>query len=350
MDKHNDHNSHAHSGHDSAEHSKAVTNHEPAVNSAGLIILQWLTYAFWGWTLFALVWLLYIVLANMIQGIDTSDMIPYAIASSLVLLPISFVCDWFYGKKEPQKKTGAAMVVMVIHAVIFALFAIGSLISAVLILVQMMISTSDDTSSQMVWLTTLFISSLVYAATFVRTLNPMPKLKFHRVYPLGMAVLITALIVLGFVGPVAQATLTKDDRFIVNHLLNVASEIDDYIYKNNKLPSSLADVSFTYEGKEIVDRGLVEYKKEDSSAVSKLPAYDYDDLDSDKNSRDFTFYRYQLCVEYKQKSQSASYGYYNSEPSRPRGEYSNTLYIDTHPAGKVCYKQEASTNVAKIIE
>ena len=340
------------------EHNKKHTNElvvnskshssVQSVNSAGLIILQWLTYAFWGWTILTLVWLLYIVLASTIDGLDTTDMIPYAIASSLVLLPISFVCDWFYGKKEPQRKTGAAMVVMVIHAVIFALFAIGSLISAVLILVQTMISTSSDSGSHMVWLITLFVSSLIYTATFVRTLNPLPRLRLNRIYPLVMAVLITVLIVLGFVGPVAQATLTKDDRFIVNHLLDVVNEIDGYIYKNNKLPSSLADVSFTNEGKEIVDRGLVEYKKEDSSTISKLDTYD--DVDYSSSTGVFMFYRYQLCVEYKQKSQSASNGYYSSEPSRPRGEYSNTLYIDKHPAGKVCYKQEASTNVAKIIE
>ena len=340
------------------EHNKKHTNElvvnskshssVQSVNSAGLIILQWLTYAFWGWTILTLVWLLYIVLASTIDGLDTIDMIPYAIASSLVLLPISFVCDWFYGKKEPQRKTGAAMVVMVIHAVIFALFAIGSLISAVLILVQTMISTSSDSGSHMVWLITLFVSSLIYTATFVRTLNPLPRLRLNRIYPLVMAVLITVLIVLGFVGPVAQATLTKDDRDIVNYLPYVVTEIDNYVYKNDKLPSSLSEVSFSNGDKEIIDRGLVEYIKEDSSTISKIEIYD--DADNDTESGDSTFYRYQLCVTYKQKSQNSSSYYYRSNESRVASEYSNTLYIDEHPAGKVCYKQEASTNVAKTIE
>ncbi len=332
MDKHNNYSSHVHGDHDGAEHNKVATNHESAANSAGLIILQWLTYAFWGWMLLAFTWLLYIVLASTIQGSDTTDMIPYAIASSLVLLPISFVCDWFYGKKEPQKKTGAAMVVMVIHAVIFALFAIGSLISAVLILVQMMISTSDDTSGQMVWLTTLFISSLVYAATFFRTLNPLPKLRFHRMYPLGMAVLITVLIVLGFVGPVAQASLTRDDRDIVRYLPDVANEINNYIGKSNELPGSLDDISFTGGSKEIINRTLVKYKKVGASTKS------YSDVTSNNNLNKSTFYRYQLCVNFKQKHET---GEYRISSSSREGEYSNSLYIYDHPAGEVCYKLEA---------
>jgi len=302
-------------------------------SSAGIIILQWLTYAFWGWTLLAVVWLLYIVLASTIQGIDTTGMIPYAIAATLVLLPVSFICDWFYGKNEPQRKSGAAMVVMVIHAVIFALFAIGALISSVLIMVQLTIATPSESSGQTVWLTTFLISAFLYAITFVRTLNPAPKLKIHRVYPLLMVAVVGVLIVLGFVGPVAQASLTKDDRDIVRYLPGVSQSIATYVKQNEKLPDTLSDVTFNSDDRQFVDRGLVTYKKEDVSDKSKSPQ----NKDVPAEGYVYKYYRYQLCVNYKQASKTSSYGSYGSDSRN----YTNDLYIYDYPAGEVCYKIEA---------
>lgn len=303
-------------------------------SSAGLIILQWLTYAFWGWTLLSLVWLMFIVFASVMTSIDTSDMVPYAIAATLVLLPLSLVCDIFYGRHEPVRKTGAAMVVMVIHAVIFALFGIGMLISSVLTLVQMAIGSSGIEDFQTVWLWTSLMSALLYAFTFLRTLNPSPKLKLVKVFPIGMATIVGLFIIFGFMGPVAQASLVKDDRDIEQSLGNVSSVINRYISENERLPDDLAQVSLSGGAKDIVDRGLVVYKAEGlepakGAAASKTGVQ--------TTEYQLNEYRYQLCVEYK-KAKNESY--YNT--SYLSDEYSGGVSTYGHPAGNVCYKLKNS--------
>lgn len=318
----------------------------PSSSSAGIIILQWLTYAFWGWTILSLVWLSYIVLANFFTDHNTADMVPYAIAATLVLLPLSFVCDIFYGRHEPSKKVGAAMVVMVIHAVIFALFGIGMLISAVLTLVQMMIGTSGNVDNQTVWLGTALISALIYALTFLRTLNPSPKLRMPKIYPAVMAVIVGVFIVLGFVGPVAQASLTRDDRDIERSIDNVSQGVERYVTKNKKLPNSLSDTALRGEAKSLVDRGLVTYKKGDKvepvSSTTKRPLPANAENDSEIKTlpaRVRSEYRYELCTTYKKADDNRASAYvYDLDD-----EYRVSPNTYGHPAGDVCYKLKVTT-------
>lgn len=312
--------------------TKAKSVKNEAGSSAGVIILQWLTYVFWGWTILSLVWLVFIVLANFLTSQDTSDMVPYAVAATLVLLPLSLVCDIFYGRREPVKKTGAAMVVMVIHAVIFAIFGIGMLISAVLTFVQMMIGVSDSSDFQTVWLWTSLISAGVYVLTFLRTLNPSPKLRLTIVYPVVMAAIVGLFIVLGFVGPVAQASLTRDDRDIERSLGSVSSAVDRYARNNDKLPESLDDVQLRGDAKTLVERGLVEYKNE-----GKISGGTPNPDESGRSTMIYRMgeYRYQLCVEYKKEdSRSSGYSDYTDEED----EYRSSVSTYGHPAGDVCYK------------
>ena len=74
-----------------------ASKHEQPKPMAGNIILQWLTYAFWGWALLGINWLIFIVVFSLLAHQDQTEVIPYAIAAVLVLLPISVVCDFFYG-------------------------------------------------------------------------------------------------------------------------------------------------------------------------------------------------------------------------------------------------------------
>lgn len=306
-------------------------------NSAGTIVLQWLTYAFWGWTLLAVNTLILMVMFSLLKHVDLSSVIPYAIASTFVLLPISLVCDFFYGKREPVKKTGPAVLVMVVHAVIFALFAIGSLIAGVFNIVQMMVSSVSDPESMTAWIISFGICTLLYGFTFLRTLNPLPSLRLPRVYPIVMSVVIVGFIIAAFIGPVANSAKTRDDRDIDANLYNVSSAIDEYIAKNHKLPTSLDDVTLEDAAGVIVKKGLVTYIKEDRSSVSKSG-----EVISDSDSEiETVYYRYQLCVDYKEKD--ASNGIYRSyRTSTGATEYN--AYPDTtnHPAGKVCYKLESS--------
>lgn len=172
----------------------------PHANGAGTIILQWLTYAFWGWTVFILSILTYTVFTDFLDQGDSSSFNYYVISAALVLLPISLVCDYLYSKKEPRKKAGGASVVMIIHAVLFALFGIGSLIWAVFSVVSLL--TSDgDTSSTFAGLYSSLVIAGFYGATFARTLNPPQVFSWlSKAYKIFMLVLVTLFIILGFLG------------------------------------------------------------------------------------------------------------------------------------------------------
>ena len=91
-------------------------------NTAGVLVLQWLTYAFWGWTLVALYWLTSLCVqyfisdssqADSYSSTYSNDMLAYSLAAVVVLFIISIICDFVYSKFEPQHKSGAAMVIMI---------------------------------------------------------------------------------------------------------------------------------------------------------------------------------------------------------------------------------------------
>ena len=318
----------------------------PQSSSPGIIILQWLTYAFWGWTLLSFIWLSFIVYATFILNDDLTDVIPYAIAATLVLLPLSLACDIFYARKEPVKKAGASMVVMVIHAVIFALFGIGLLITAVLSLVQVAIGSSDSYDSLVVWILTALTSTVVYAVAFVRTLNPAQKLRLNRILPVVLAGIVGLFIVLGFVGPVAQAALTRDDRDIQRSLPDISRSIDRYVSDNKKLPDSLSDVRLDSEAKSLVDRNLVTYKSvgvtQRSSSSSSSSSRTFEDVTrggsllTRSQSKE---YRYELCATFKKADQDSSYDDYYAEED----EYRTSVSTYGHPEGQVCYKLKQVT-------
>lgn len=296
----------------------------PHVTSPGLVILQWLTYAFWGWTILALSALTSMVIANFIAKTDVSSTTPYAIAAVLVLLPIAFVCDIFYSRKEEPKKSGGSMAVMVIHAVIFALLGIGSLIFAVFSVVQLMTDSSDHTSIHVALFSSLIIA-IYYGATFLRTLDPA-NLKFiQKFYRLFMLGTVSIIIILSIVGPLAFQRRTRNDKLIVSNLDEVSRSIGDYARGKNKLPASLSDLSFSGDTKKLIENNLVEYKPEGSTKSN------------DYYTR-YATYRYQLCVTYAEKS--SSYSSYDS--SSTKDEYASYLSVYDHPKGYKCYKLQTT--------
>jgi hypothetical protein len=284
--------------------------------SPGIIVLQWLTYAFWGWTLLALSVLIFIVIFNFINHTDSGNTSLYALASIVVLLPISLICDFIYQKHELKKKQGVSMAVMVVHAVIFALFAIGTLIGSLFSVVQLIVTSGGaySTNSNVALFLSLMIVSVLYSITFFRTLNPLKSdLKVARIFDITMLVIIAIFTILAFVGPFAQTLLTKNDRLIEASLSDVQSGISSYASANSKLPATLGDVSFTSDNaKQLVTKNLVTYKQDTP----------------DTKTGDF---RYQLCVTYAAKDSNPSYGYQQED-------YSSYVSTTGHGAGSVCYK------------
>ncbi|HYF97053.1 MAG TPA: hypothetical protein VD947_03370 [Patescibacteria group bacterium] len=296
--------------------------------SAGLVVLQWLTYAFWGWTVLALSFLTSTVIANIVDESDSAGLAPYAIAAVLVLLPISYICDAFYSKREPKKKTGAEMLVMVVHAVIFALFGIGSLIFAVFAIVMLLTESTNSKDSQ-IGLYSALIIAVFYALTFLRTLNPVGLPWVKRWYKMAMFVSVGAIGLLGLIGPVAEERSRRDDKLLENELYVVKQSIDNYARSNDRLPDSLEGLEMSEDAEKIVDKKLVEYKPQASKVTGG-------------GTQAFTEFRYELCVNYKKESNHYEKygGYYDYAPNKD--EYTDHLSNYTHPAGEVCYKLKAS--------
>ncbi|MCB9823056.1 hypothetical protein H6800_02170 [Candidatus Nomurabacteria bacterium] len=311
------------------------SNNSSQPNKPGIIVLQWLTYAFWGWTIVALGTLLGTTVSYLIDGADTGGFTPYGIAAVLVLLPISAVCDLFYSKYEPTKKTGAASVVMVIHAVIFALLAIGSLIAVVFSLISLVTSGSESKQTHVAIITALSLS-IIYSITFLRTLHPAKLKWLSRVYLFVMLLVSSTVIVLGIVGPVNNERLTKTDKLFTNNASVLKHSIDSYATKNSDLPKSLKDIdSKNPNVNALVNSQLLDYTPnvKKKSLIGGYTSSKYLDEDS-QYYNNYTYY-YQLCFKYS-KSDTSPSSYYSDSLYNDEKYVS---YINTygHEAGKVCY-------------
>lgn len=308
--------------------------------SPGLVILGWLTYAFWGWLILALVWLAYIVGANTIANFPADDIVPYAIAATVVLFPIAFFTDLFYRRHEPVNKTGATMVIMVIHAVIFALFGIGSLITAVFTGLSMIIGTGGASDYQVVGIITGIFATFLYVTAFLRTLNPFKTKKLAFGYAYLMLATTIVLLILGIAGPMVKAVSLRDDRRIEQHLESVQQSVNSYIADNNKLPDNLGGLKLDADAKALVDDGLVEYKKMDAVKPTQLDFEQGTTVTRPSTSSYGAVYRYQLCVNYKEESSD-----YRSYASYERNSEYETYFSNySHPAGAVCYKLQNKDN------
>ena len=306
------------------KHPETSTPQHPQQSSAGVIVLQWLTYAFWGWLIAGLLWLMSVILINAILKESVSGAVPYAIAASIVLLPIAFFCDFFYRKHEQTKKVGAAVVIMVIHAVLFALLGIGGLIIAVFTGINALINIGEPINNQMVVLLVAAFAALLYAGAFIRTLNPFKSKKPLLAYGVTMASLAFILLIFAVVGPVVTSVASRGDRLIEQGLSSVQASINDYIVENNQLPSSLRDVTLSStDAEDLVTNNSVIYKADGEKTRT-----------SAKNmNRTSVEYNYQLCVEYKTAQNSGS-----NRATNTSNDYSSYLTTYSHGTGNTCYK------------
>lgn len=308
----------------------------PAPSTAGTLVLQWLTYAFWGWLILGQIWLMTVITVNAILNEPVSGMIPYAIAASVVLLPLAYFTDRFYSKKDSVKKTGGEAVIMIVHAVIFAILGILALILAVFTSINLALSlgTSGSTDSQLTVLIVSGFAALSYVGAFLRTLNPFHSTKPNRIYSIAMLGLTVLLLMLAFIGPLMKDIATREDRLIEDNLSSVEASVSSYIQDNNKLPDSLKDLSLSNPGAtQLVDKGLVEYKKDGSVKTQNL-LYGSTTIE----------HRYQLCVNYKEASSSRDGYSYPSSYQAKRNQYESYVNTSYHGAGKECYKLQATVS------
>lgn len=312
---------------------------KPTINPS-LIVLQWLTYAFWGWTVLATSILTINVMSYVIKPDNNSDFAIYATAAVLVLLPISVICDFFYSKKEPSHKSGAASIIMIIHAVLFALFGIAALISIVFSLVQLMISSSNVADIQIALYSEPIIA-ILYGAIFIRTLLPVKIIKLRKYFSAIMITIIGIVSIISFLGPINNAWLTRDDRLIDANISYIQLGIESYTNNKNQLPENITGLVLSGDAKVLIDRNLINYKPN-----TKQPSISTSDLASNES---ITTYYYELCVNYKK----AINGNGSSAPIYRSGTIDNDgydVYIDTnsHPAGEYCYKIRSSIYPTKL--
>lgn len=300
------------------------------VNNPGVIVLQWLVYAFWGWTVLAMCIMTWAIISYYMDGLNISDGALYGVAALLVLLPLSLGCDIFYHKVEPESKTGVASVIMIIHSVIFALFGIGALISAVLSGVNLLIGTS--TVGVVNTLLTSLIVFGVYLLVFLRTILPKKIAIVRTVFLATTTISIVIICIASFAGPIASKKLLQYDAKLDTGLNEVADGIESYVDDNYKLPSRLSDIDVTdATANDVVDQGLISYTQKGDSLI-------------DGNE---TFY-YQLCVTYKASTngyaaRETTIGRIQAKATTARlmdDEYSTYLSTYSHPAGEKCYKMK----------
>ena len=297
--------------------------------SAGVVVLAWLTYAFWAWLIIGIIWLAYIVYANAITDTSVEDLVPYAIAASVVLLPIVLICDRFYRKHDTVKKSGALAIVMIIHAVIFALSAIAFLISTVFTGVSMALDSPTNFDRSLVGLLTTLTATVLFVGVFFKTLNTFKNQKIPKIYNTSMLAVTLLFLILAIAGPAVKSFGARSDRIIESGLPSISNAIIAYARANDKLPESLGDIKVQNEDSQyLLDKNLVEYKIDESSP---------------KNSpfSSETELRYQLCVEYKQAKDNRDV--YEEDfvvPSEESTKSSYDSYLSTyrHGAGRQCYK------------
>jgi hypothetical protein len=287
---------------------------------AGSIILQWLTYALWGWAILTLSFLSVGVILYYINNFDTSMFDEYSLAAVFILVPAAFIVDTFYSKHEQAKKIGASQVIMVIHAVLFSLFAVGTLIFAAFSIVTNLVSSGSHTYTN-AELISAFIVFVYYCAAILRTVNPA-KLRFiTKWFRFFMAGTLFIFLILTIVGPIANVNKLKNDTLIDANLANVSSSIDDYATSNSSLPANISQVSLTGDNLSLFQKHLVDYKPALTIANNANTA--------SNNAVANTNYSYQLCAHYKSATPSYSGG----------TESKSASYPDTtmHSAGYYCY-------------
>lgn len=300
-----------------------------------ILVLQWLTYAFWGWTALTYSALLVSVLWYFMVGPSEGSIsfAPYGAAAVIVLTPVSLLCSSLYAKHDRNHKTGISSVIMSAHAVIFALLAIGSLIIAVLASV-LLITSNQDRSDTSVYIISGVVISLIYFLIFLRVLKPKQFKIRLKIHSLIIVMFSIALLALAVSGPLKYSVQSKTDRLIEDNLSNVEQDITNYVRQNNKLPKDLSTVASKgsdNSSAKLIDKGVLVYKPNTKDPLMK--SENNNSEDSGDGTKSTTFF-YQLCVNFRFEGISTYYVGYEPEL---KDDYISGINTYQHPKGETCY-------------
>lgn len=314
-------------------------------NSPSVAIFQWLSYAFWGWTAVATATLIATCVNFALNGYTSNyEAVAYVVATALVLLPIAFLCDVLFSRREHDEKSRIGTVIMVIHVVLYALVAVAALATLVFSLVGMVISDTGDVNAQLVTAVTAATVVVFLGVLVLRMTRPQTTTSFRRIVRYALSSLVIAAMLWGIAGPVTQTIMRKDDDRAVRAVQLLPSFIDTYVNKNDALPKTIEQAVsegqgyFTdADGKVVLSAAedkLITYKPDVKPATTKA-SMSPDMIDEG------TTYHYELCVTFKyddENRDNASYTYFVSgadDSGYQRSPGSSTK------AGTKCYTLQA---------
>jgi len=315
--------------------------------SGGVMVLQWLSYAFWGWFGVAMTWLTGVVVAYFVTGnsTDVTATLAYPLASVIVLFALACVTDFFYARHELEQKAGLTNAIMLVHVVLFVLVAVGAAVTGLFALISMALNTdpASGTDGQAIAAWTSLAAILIFGAAAARALFGGKRKVIRRVYWIVMAVAALGMIALSIAGPVVGVQSTKDDRVIEQGLPHIREIVSAYVNENGVLPKTLevaqqAETSSDNAAmKQLISRNLVRYTANVKPATEEnyygVTYYNY------KPSK--TYY-YRLCVSYSH-IKKASGTYTDTIAASSEGDYMPYVSIYSHAKGEVCYNLEATT-------
>ena len=318
-------------------------NQKPTIESAGVITLQWLTYVFWGLASLALVILVSLVVSFYVveQGITASEPVAYAVAASLIVLPIAFITDLIFSKKEDALKSSASSIARILFSILYALVALGGLVSLVFIGISTLLNgfMGDE-----VWeaVATSFTIFLAYLLLLARVARPHLLGSIRYIYRLLVASAIIIVCILAINGPVANAFNTRQDRSIRSSMDLIVNSIRDNVNSGKPLPVSINEAvssvpQYMYNKSQseytidFASRGLITYEPNSRQASTSGAA---------------TTYYYQICGVFEYETTP---GIESAQPIQTASSSGYSSYLDfgSIKKGKNCYGISVDYYLAK---
>lgn len=316
--------------------SKEIQSNDPGVATS-----QWLTYVFWAGAAISASILVAIGTSLAVNGYSSGvSSALYAVIALVITLPIALISDRFYSKKERQRKVGIGLVLMVLHAVIFAIVAVVALATALYTLMQHLLF--DD---GMGTLLTIAATSGWLAISFGLIVLRIVRGDISRIIKLVVVLAIIAVLVWGIAGPVSQAVMRRDDDKAERAMQDLYSMITMQVSTSGVLPDSIkaaidGDVYNSSYMKATVksaaDAGLVTYTPNVEPAET-----------TNEDGYTQTTYYFELCVTYKHDNPSrANWNSmmfaepYSASDSRASSDYANVYSGTSNEAGTHCYQYQ----------
>jgi len=310
-------------------------------SSPVLAIFQWLSYAFWGWVGVATAALVGVSASYALNGYSGDyESVAYVVAAVLVLLPIALITDVLFAKQEKNEKTTAAMIIMVIHAVLFALIAVGALATVVFSLVSMVIGDSTGINGALVTLITAGTVFVFFGALTLRIMRPAVGSPLRLIVRSALTVAVVAAMIWGIAGPVTQTVLRRDDDQTVRALQNLQFLISSAVTQNGELPITSEQIfaNPVYLSNEEIDAiQAAQADKRLTYSPNIRPAET-----ATQDGEEITTFFYEICAtfEYEDENRNERLGGY---AMTDEAGFSETIPAASSDAGEQCFQLKQST-------